>query len=84
MGKSPSQETYDPVQLTARIITFIPIIILKSGTAWISFKRRANKGSKTFHKELLKQGIDKQTAKLLTKQYIDGSNLLETVFNRSS
>ena len=84
MGKSTSQETYDPVQLTARIITFIPMVILKSGTAWLSFKRQANKGSKIFHKELLKQDVDKQTAKLFTEQYIEGSNLLKTVFNRSS
>lgn len=84
MGKSNSQQISDPMQLTARIIPFIPMMILKSGTAWLSFKRQANKGSKTFHKELLKQGVDKQTAKLFTEQYIEGSNLLKTVFNCSS
>lgn len=83
MGKSTSQETYDPVQLTARIITFIPMILLKSGTAWLSFKRQAKKGGKTFQKELIQQGVNKEIAIQFTNQYTSGSNLVKILLNRS-
>lgn len=81
---SSSQRKYDPVQITARIITYLPMILLRSGTAWLSFKRQARKGCKTFQKELLNQGIDKQTAKQFTQQYADGSNLVKTLLNGNS
>jgi len=84
MKNNQKNDTYDPVQLVARIMANLPIILLKSGTAWLSFKRQAKKGNKIFHKELLSQGIDEETAKLFTQQYIDGSNIIKSIFNRSS
>lgn len=81
---STSQHKYDPVQIIARIITHIPMILLRSGTAWLSFKHQAKKGSKTFQKELLDQGIDKQTAKQFAQQYADGSNLVKILLNSNS
>ena len=84
MQNNQKKYAHDPVQLVARIMANLPIILLKSGTAWLSFKRQAKKGNKIFHKELLSQGIDEETAKLFTQQYIDGSNLIKSLFNRSS
>jgi hypothetical protein len=84
MNNNQKNNVHDPVQLIARIMANLPVIILKSGTAWLSFKLQAKKGNKIFHKELLNQGIDEETAKLFTQQYIDGSNLIKSLFNRSS
>jgi hypothetical protein len=84
MEKTDHNINHDPVQLMARVMTYLPLILLKSGTAWLSFKRQAKKGSNAFYKELLRQGLDKQTAKLFAQQYVEGSNIMKTVFNRSS
>lgn len=78
-----SNHTKDPVKLTAIIIANIPSLLLRSGTAWLSFKRQAKIGGKTFQKELMNQGLDKQTSKLFTEQYLDGSNLIKMFMNQS-
>jgi hypothetical protein len=82
MQKTIRKDSYDPVQLMARIMTYLPIILVKSGTAWLSFKRRAKKGGKTFQKELIKQGLEKEIAMQFTEQYTSGSNLIKTFLNR--
>ena len=83
MIQSDEERGYDPVQLMARVIAYIPIILLKSGTSWLSFKRQAKKGGKAFQKELIRQGIDKETAVLFTQEYTNGSNLLKLFLDRS-
>jgi hypothetical protein len=83
MGLENHEKDYDPVQIMARVISFIPVIILRSGTAWLSFKRQAKKGGKTFQKELIRQGVDKETAMLFTQQYTSASNLIKILLNRS-
>lgn len=77
------ENNHDPVQFFARIMALIPTLLLRSGTAWLSFKRQAKKGGKTFQKELLKQGLDKETAALFTKQYISSSNLIRNILDQS-
>jgi uncharacterized protein YajQ (UPF0234 family) len=84
MEKSNEEIVHDPVQLIARIMAALPVILIKSGTAWLSFKRQAKKGGNAFQKELLKQGVDRTTAKRFTQQYTDGSNLVKTLFKNSS
>ena len=84
MQNRQKDNVHDPVQIMARIMTLLPYIILKSGTAWLSFKRQAKKGNKIFYKELIDQGVDKQIAKQFTQQYIDGSNLVKSLFDRGS
>lgn len=61
----------------------MPLILLKSGRSWLSFKKQAQKGGKTFQKELICQGLDKETARLFTQEYVSGSNLLKLFFNQS-
>lgn len=82
MAKSDQQIGHDPVQLMARIMSYLPVILLKSGTAWLSFKRQAKKGGTTFQKELIKQGLDKEIAMQFTKEYTSSSNLVKILLNR--
>ena len=84
MQNRQKNNAHDPVQIMARIMTLLPYIILKSGTAWLSFKIQAKKGNKIFFKELINQGVDRETAKQFTQQYIDGSNLIKSLFDRGS
>ncbi|HMA84041.1 MAG TPA: hypothetical protein VKP59_07425 [Candidatus Thermoplasmatota archaeon] len=81
MAKSDQQIRHDSVQLMARIMSYLPVILLKSGTAWLSFKRQAKKGGKTFQKELINQGLDKEIAVQFTKEYTSSSNLVKILFN---
>jgi hypothetical protein len=81
--KTTEKQMNDPVQFIARIISSLPMILMKSGGAWLSFKIQARRGSKSFHKELIKQGLDKHTAQLFTDEYLEGSNLIKTLFNNS-
>jgi len=81
MAKSDQQIRHDSVQLMARIMSYLSVILLKSGTAWLSFKRQAKKGGKTFQKELINQGLDKEIAVQFTKEYTSSSNLVKILFN---
>ncbi|MBS3777658.1 MAG: hypothetical protein KGY65_03990 [Candidatus Thermoplasmatota archaeon] len=81
MAKSDQQIRHDSVQLMARIMSYLPVILIKSGTAWLSFKRQAKKGGKTFQKELINQGLDKEIAVQFTKEYTSSSNLVKILFN---
>ena len=77
------KDAHEPVQFMARIMAYLPIILVKSGSAWLSFKLQAKKGGKTFQKELIKQGLDKETAILFTKEYTNGSHLIKLLFDHS-
>ncbi len=83
MSSSNQENHHDPVQLMARIMSYLPVILLKSGTAWLSFKRQAKKGGKTFQKELINQGLDKEIAIKFTKEYTSSSNLMKIILNQS-
>ena len=77
------QNTNDPVKIMAYVMSNMPLLLLRSGGAWLSFKRQAKKGSQTFQKELINQGLDKETAKLFTQQYVESSNLMKLFMNQS-
>ncbi len=83
MDTSGESSRHDPVQFVARIMTYVPLILLKSGGAWLSFKRQAKKGGKAFRKELINQGLDKEMAAQFTEQYLSGSNLVKILLDRS-
>lgn len=67
----------------AFVMSNMPKILMRSGFAWLSFKKQAQKGGKTFQRELVSQGLDKETAKLFTKEYVEGSNLMKIFMNQS-
>ena len=55
---------------------FIPLAI-KLGFVYLGFKRKVKKAGKVFKKELIANGIDKNTAKLLTEEYLKGSHFFK-------
>jgi|GEM_PF-1378032 len=78
MTKESTQSTgKNPVKMFGMIAPYLPGLLLRSGTAWLSFKRQANKGGREFKKELLRQGIEKESADLLTRQYLESSMLIK-------
>jgi hypothetical protein len=52
-----------------------PSLIFRLGCWFLNFKRKAKKGGRVFQKELIKQGIDKPTAEVLTEIYLKPSEL---------
>jgi len=78
-----SAQSADPVNYMAYVMRHMPMILLRSGRAWLSFKKEAQRGGKTFQKELMNQGLDKETARLFTKDYLESSNLVKLFLDQS-
>jgi len=72
-GKSGSME------LLGAIIPFLPRLFLKSGWTFLRFKMEAKRGGDTFQKELINQGLDKNTATRITEIYLEGSNVFKSL-----
>jgi hypothetical protein len=51
-------------------------LVFKLGFVYLGFKRKAKKAGKIFQKELIANGIDKETAKLLTEEYLRSAHIL--------
>jgi len=51
-------------------------LVMKLGMFYLSFKRKAKKAGKIFEKELVANGIDRTTARLLTEEYLKTSHFL--------
>ena len=51
-------------------------LVFKLGFVYLGFKRKAKKAGKIFQKELIANGIDKETAKLLTDEYLQSAHIL--------
>ncbi len=71
----------DPIKWFGMFLSFLPSLMLKSGGAFLRFKRQAKRGGKVFQKELINQGLDKKTAAELTQTYVEGSELLRSLMN---
>jgi len=57
------------------ILPSLPKLLFKFGITFLRFKRSAKKAGKVFRKELIKQGIDKNTASELTGNYLKASEI---------
>lgn len=57
--------------------SLIPLMV-KLGTTYLRFKKKAQKAAKIFEKELRANGIDKETAKAMTQIYLKSSHILRT------
>jgi len=79
--KNDEMRNTDPIKWMGMILSLTPSLLLKSGGAFLRFKRKAKKGGKVFKKELVNQGFDKKTASELTDIYLSGSNLIQTMMN---
>ena len=56
-------------------LPYLPSLMLRLGGSFLRLKRDAKKAGRTFQKELLRQGIDEETATELTKMYLEPSNI---------
>ena len=65
----------DPVKIFGMMLPSMPSLMFKFGRFYLRFKRDAKKGGRIFQKELIKQGIDEETAEGLTETYLESSNL---------
>ena len=74
---SRTRHTDNPLKLFGVIVPYLPILLLRSGAAWLSFRGKAQKGAKIFQQELVRQGIDKETAMMFTQSYAQGNNLID-------
>ena len=77
--KEEEMNNVDPVKWFGMLISFTPSLIVRSGGAFLRFKRQAKKGGRVFRKELISQGFDKKTASELTDVYMSGSHLVSTI-----
>ena len=59
------------------MLSSMPSLLFKFGGLYLRFKSEAKKGGRVFQKELIKQGIDRETAEELTRVYLKGSDLLK-------
>lgn len=53
-------------------------LAFKLGLVYLRFKRQAKKAGKVFEKELIRNGIDKNTARLLKEEYLKSSRILRS------
>ena len=63
------------IKLFGMIIPSMPSLMFRLTGTFLRFKRYANKAGKVFKKELIKQGIDKETADDLTRIYLESSHI---------
>ena len=71
---SKDERTVD-LKFLGRILPKTIPLAFKLGGQYVKFRWESRKGGKIFEKELIKQGMDKETAKELTQIYIDGARI---------
>jgi len=69
------REEINPMKLIGMMIPLIPSLMFRLTGTIIQFKSRANKAGKVFKNELIKQGIDRETADELTLIYMESSHI---------
>ena len=69
------REGVSPFKLFGIMIPQLPSLMVRLTGTFIRFKHDANKAGKVFKKELIKQGIDKETADALTRVYMESSHI---------
>ena len=69
------REEINPMKLLGMMIPLIPSLMFRLTGTIIQFKSRANKAGKVFKNELIKQGIDRETADELTLIYMESSHI---------
>jgi len=70
-----------PIKYFGFLLPSLPRLILRCTGTFLRFKRDAKKAGKAFKKELINQGIDKETATELTDIYMEGSDLFKVFKN---
>ena len=79
--ETKKEENRRPIKFFGVILPSLPYLILRLCGTFLRFKRNAKKARKSFKKELIKQGLDKQVASDLTEIYMDGSSVSKLIKN---
>jgi len=69
------REELCPIKFFGIMIPSLPSLMFRFTGSFLRFKIDAKKAGKVFKKELIKQGIDKETADELTETYIESSHI---------
>jgi len=70
-----------PIKIFGMLLPSMPSLMFKFTGTFLRFKSQANKAGRVFNKELVKQGIDRDTAKELTDIYMESSHLRKYIQN---
>jgi len=73
--KSKENEDRNPVKLFSMVLSSVPSLVFRLGGTFLRFRKDAQRAGKIFKKELIKQGIDKNTAEEFSKIYTQGSSI---------
>ncbi len=73
------REEICPIKLFGIMIPSMPSLMFRIMGTLLRFKSDANKAEKVFKKELINQGIDKETAAELTEIYMKGSHIRQYI-----
>ncbi len=57
------------------LIPYIPTMLFRIPGTLFHIKKMAKRGGNVFQRELIAQGIDRETARKLTESYLETSNL---------
>ena len=63
------------------LIPKMPSLLFRLSSNLLRFKSQANKAGRVFKKELIKQGIDEDTAEELKEIYLKGSHIRQYIMN---
>ena len=80
---SKKESEVRPIKMFGIILPSLPSLTIKLGATFLRFKKNAQRAEKVFRKELIKQGLDKETANSLTEQYMEGSKIQKFFFNNT-
>lgn len=77
MNKTYTQSTKNGkvLRYTSIFLTLLPFFLFRVIAEYLRFRGTVEKGGRIFQTELIKQGIDSQTAQELTRQYIQSISL---------
>jgi len=75
------KEAVSAIKIFGMVLPSMPSLMIRLSGTFLRFKRRSNKAGKVFKKELIKQGVDKETAKGLTETYMEGSHIRNYIQN---
>ena len=69
------------IKLFGLLLPKMPSLMFRLSRTLLKFKTRANKAGRVFKKELVKQGLDEETAEELKEIYLEGSHIRQYLMN---
>ena len=75
------ERTVGGIKLFGLLLPKIPSLMFKLSGTLLRFKTQANKAGRVFKKELVKQGLDEETAEELKEIYLEGSHIRQYLTN---